>query len=94
MMRPSCKTPYLSLLGIVIIWVKMCHSFLIITLDERKVLFTKKLYQSEVKPNLLPPSIDHSLFSQLCQNKHVSDLAQRRFDQRYGLMAQLPRRKG
>ena len=54
-------------------------------LDERKSLLTTKLYQSEVKPNLLPPSINHSLFSQLCQNKNGSNLGQHRFDQRYGV---------
>ena len=54
-------------------------------LDERKSLLTTKLYQSKVKPYLLPPSINHSLFSQLCQHKNVSDLGQHRFDQRYGL---------
>ncbi|MDG2347917.1 MAG: hypothetical protein P8L77_00430, partial [Gammaproteobacteria bacterium] len=63
-------------------------------LDERKSLLTTKLYQSEIKPYLLPPSINHSLFSQLCQNKNVSDLGQHRFDQQYGLMTQPQGRKG
>ena len=59
--------------------------FLDNNLDERKSLLTTKLYQSEIKPYLLPPSINHSLFSQLCQNKNASDLGQHRFDQRYGV---------
>ena len=54
-------------------------------LDERKSLLTTKLYQAEIKPYLLPKSINHSLFSQLCQHKNVSDLGQHRFDQRYGV---------
>ena len=59
--------------------------FLDNNLDKRKSLLTTKLYQSKVKPYLLPSSINHSLFSQLCQHKNVSDLGQHRFDQRYGL---------
>ncbi|NDB56549.1 hypothetical protein EB169_12080, partial [archaeon] len=59
--------------------------FLDNNLDERKSLLTTKLYQAEIKPYLLPKSINHSLFSQLCQHKNVSDLGQHRFDQRYGL---------
>ena len=59
--------------------------FLDNNLDERKSLLTTKLYQSKIKPYLLPPSINHSLFSQLCQNKNASDLGQHRFDQRYGV---------